>query len=211
MLWAVHLNLIVTINQFIKKSRKKDIWRKEKVKVAIFRPVWFPVFVKHQPVVNWQSTSHQTLMQYFTSQLKAVLSQCCIGGKKPQAPSYISHNQTACFCRDRVLWKALHWRLKHTQAPSYISHIHIHIVHIFHRTQSTENWLKFWTFMKSYEEWYFAFTQFSYLFLVVILLTNFRICFFVCVNLPYCWCFRLGTYWIRSSKGGLYEQTFNQG
>ena len=27
----------------------------------------------------------------------------------------------------------------------------------------------------------------------------------------HCWCFGLGTYWIRSPMGGLYEQTFNQG
>ena len=88
MLWAVHLNLIVTINQFIKKSRKKDIWRKEKVKVAIFRPVWFPVFVTQL------STGNQLRIRPWCNILPASSKPCfpnvALGAKNHKHPA-ISH------------------------------------------------------------------------------------------------------------------------
>ena len=78
--WLVRLNLIVTINHKF-NTLKKDIWRKEgKSRFGSNLPSCFISSIC-QTVVNWQSTSHQTLMQYFTN-LKPLLFWLCIGGLK---------------------------------------------------------------------------------------------------------------------------------
>ena len=112
---SYHLNLSCALeldchNQSIKKSWKKDIWRKESKSSNLGSCLISSIC---QKVVNWQSTSHQTLMQYFTKTLLA-----------PAVALEAKKKRLAIFQRDRVLEKRRRRRLHRRQKPHcYISHI----------------------------------------------------------------------------------------